>query len=68
MAAATGGLSESTANPGFAMRQAAQASGNYYLLYYRPLAYRADGGFRKIEVKVKGDGLRVFHRSGYIAD
>jgi VWFA-related protein len=68
MAAATGGLTESTANPNFALRQAAEASSHYYLLYYRPLNYRADGRFQKIEIKVKGEGLNVSHRLGYIAD
>jgi VWFA-related protein len=68
MAAATGGLSESTTNPNFALRQAAEASSNYYLLYYRPVDYRADGRFREIEIRVKGEGLKVTHRLGYVAD
>jgi len=68
MAAATGGLTESTTNPNFALRRAAEASSNYYLLYYRPLDYRADGRFQKIDIKVKGEGLKVTHRMGYIAD
>jgi len=68
MAAATGGLFESTTNPNFAMRQAAEASSNYYLLYYRPVNYRADGRFQTIEVRVKGEGLKVTHRVGYVAD
>jgi VWFA-related protein len=68
MAAATGGLSESTTNPSFALRKAAEASGNYYLLYYRPTDYKADGRFQEITVKVKGKGLKVTHRLGYIAD
>jgi VWFA-related protein len=68
MAAATGGLLESTTNPNFALRKAAEASGNYYLLYYRPTAYKADGRFQEITVKVKGEGLKVTHRLGYIAD
>ncbi|MCJ7682321.1 MAG: hypothetical protein MUP70_16460, partial [Candidatus Aminicenantes bacterium] len=68
MAKATGGLTESTQNPAFALRQASEASRNYYLLYYRPQIYRADGGFRRIEVKVKGGRYRITHRSGYIAD
>jgi VWFA-related protein len=68
MAAATGGLSESTTNPNFAIRQAAEASSNYYLLYYKPLDYRADGRFQTIEVRVKGEGLKVTHRLGYVAD
>jgi len=68
MAAATGGLTESTSNPNFALRQATEASSNYYLLYYRPANYRADGRFQKIEVRVKGEGLKVVHRLGYVAD
>jgi len=68
MAAATGGLSESTTNPNFALRKAAEASGNYYLLYYRPADYKADGRFQEITVKVKGEGLKVTHRLGYVAD
>lgn len=68
MAAATGGLSESTTNPSFALRQAAEASSNYYVLFYRPLNYRADGRFQRIEVRIKGQGYKVVHRMGYIAD
>jgi len=68
IATATGGLVESTANPSFALRQAAEASGNYYLVYYRPAAYRADGRFQKIEIRVKGEGYKVVHRLGYVAD
>jgi VWFA-related protein len=68
MAAATGGITQSTTNPNFALRQAAEASSNYYLLYYRPLNYRADGRFQKIEIRVKGEGLKATHRLGYIAD
>ena len=68
MADATGGLTESTTNPNFALRQATEASSNYYLLYYRPADYRADGRFQEIEIRVKGEGLKVVHRLGYIAD
>jgi VWFA-related protein len=68
MAVATGGLAESTTNPNFALRHAAEASSNYYLLYYRPLDYRADGRFQKIDIRVKGEGLKVTHRLGYVAD
>lgn len=68
IALATGGITESTTNPNFALRQAADASGNYYLLYYRPVGYQADGKFHEIKVKVRGEGLKVTHRLGYIAD
>jgi VWFA-related protein len=39
----------------------------YYALTYRPTAEKADGGFRRIEVKVHRPGLRVRYRSGYFA-
>jgi VWFA-related protein len=68
MARATGGMAESTANPDFGLRQAAAASSHYYILYYRPLHYRADGRFQKIDVRVKGRNVKVIHRLGYIAD
>jgi VWFA-related protein len=68
IAVATGGLTESTGNPDFALRKAAEASSRYYLLYYRPLNARADGRFRKFEVRIKGGNYKVIHRLGYIAD
>ena len=68
VARATGGIAESSQNAAAAFRTAADASENYYLLYYRPTDYRSDGKFRKIEVKVKGRRYRVLHRAGYIAD
>jgi VWFA-related protein len=68
MADATGGLSESTSNPFSALRQAAEASSHYYLLFYRPVNYRADGRFQMIDVRVKGKGLKVTHRLGYVAN
>jgi len=68
MARVTGGYAASTANISAAMREAVEASENYYLIYYAPDAYRADGRFRRITVKVKADGARVSHRLGYIAD
>jgi VWFA-related protein len=68
MAQVTGGVTESSANISFSMEEAAQASENYYLLYYAPKDYRADGKFKNIKVKVKGRNYRVTHRAGYIAD
>ncbi|MGZ7045537.1 MAG: hypothetical protein ACXVJK_04360 [Candidatus Aminicenantales bacterium] len=68
MADATGGVSESTTNPDSALHQAAEASSHYYLLFYRPVNYRADGRFQKIEIKVRGEGLTVTHRMGYVAN
>jgi hypothetical protein len=68
MARVTGGYAASTANVAAAMRAAVEASENYYLIYYTPDAYKADGRFRRITVRVKADGARVSHRLGYIAD
>jgi hypothetical protein len=68
MAQATGGISDSTANISYAFKKASYASENYYLLYYIPKSYKADGKFRNIEVKIRGENYKVFHRAGYIAD
>lgn len=68
MANATGGFTESSFNPDFLMRKAVEASENYYLLYYSPKEYNADGKFREIKVLVKRGGHRVSHRAGYFAN
>jgi hypothetical protein len=68
MAAATGGFSESSANPLSLMKNAVDASENYYLLYYIPRPYVKDGKFRSITVRVKRPDVRVVHRMGYFAD
>lgn len=68
VARATGGIADSSANPLASFRKAVTASENYYLVYYSPSDRRADGRFRRIEVRVKGRGLRVTHRDGYYAD
>lgn len=67
IAAATGGTSQASANPAAMLRIAAAASEQYYLLYYRPQGYQADGKFHRITVKVKPGGMRVSHREGYFA-
>ncbi|MEE8605359.1 MAG: hypothetical protein V3S65_08290 [Candidatus Aminicenantaceae bacterium] len=68
IATATGGITESSANVNASLKKAAKASENYYLLYYTPKDFVADGKFKKIEVKVKGKKYKVIHRAGYIAD
>jgi VWFA-related protein len=68
MSQSTGGLTESSANIAFTLEKAAAASENYYLLYYSPKNYVADGEFREIKVRVKDQNYRVMHRAGYIAD
>ena len=68
MAQATGGLTESSANPAWAFQKAVDAFENYYLLYYSPQNYRADGKFKNIVVRVKDRRFRVTHRAGYFAN
>jgi len=68
MAKATGGSTESSANPSFLFKRAVEASENYYLLYYAPLDYKKDGKFKNIKVKVKGKSYKVTHRAGYFAN
>ncbi|UCE22402.1 MAG: hypothetical protein JSV46_09405 [Candidatus Aminicenantes bacterium] len=68
IARATGGLSESSTNVASLLKNAADASENYYLLYYTPRVYIGDGKFKKIEVKVKNKNYRITHRAGYIAN
>jgi VWFA-related protein len=68
VARATGGITESSANAAAAFEKAVNASENYYLIYYTPKDYKADGKFHELKVKVKGGGYSVAHRSGYIAD
>jgi VWFA-related protein len=68
MSEATGGVAASSSNPAAAMKQAGDASENYYLLYYAPSDVQADGKFREIKVSVKGKSYRVSHRAGYFAN
>jgi len=67
IAGATGGISDSSANAASAFQRAVAASENYYLIYYKPKDYKADGRFRELKVNVKGGGYRIMHRAGYIA-
>jgi hypothetical protein len=68
MSRATGGYIESSANPRRLIKDAVEASENYYLLYYTPQKYSREGDFRNIEVKIKDKNYRVVHRLGYYAD
>ena len=68
VAKATGGLTDSSANPAASFQKASDASENYYLLYYTPKDFVADGNFRNIKVKIIGKNYKVTHRAGYLAD
>ena len=65
---ATGGMAHATINPETTFKRAVEESENYYLLYYSPKEYTADGKFKDIKVRVKNRKYRINHRAGYIAD
>jgi VWFA-related protein len=67
IARATGGISTTSANAAFAFKTAVDASENYYLIYYRPRDYKADGKFHETKVKVTTGNYQVAHRAGYWA-
>jgi VWFA-related protein len=68
VAEATGGITDSSANIASSFQKAAVSSENYYLLFYTPKDYKADGKFKNIKVKIKGKNYRVTNRAGYIAN
>jgi VWFA-related protein len=68
MAHASGGTTEASANALASFRKTVTASENYYLLYYVPSQYKADGKFRTIKVSVKGKNYKISNRSGYVAN
>lgn len=68
IAEATGGITETSNSISSLFNKAVSVSENYYLLYYFPMAYKPDGEFRKIDVKLKGKSYRVNHRAGYVAN
>jgi hypothetical protein len=68
MAISTGGYVDSSAMADSLFKRAVEASENYYLLYYAPESYSADGKFRDIKIKVKNKNYRVLHRAGYFAN
>jgi VWFA-related protein len=67
VAQATGGTTNSSANAAASFKRAVDASENYYLIYYKPQNYKADGQFHEIKVSVKTGNYRLTHRAGYIA-
>jgi len=68
VAQATGGISESSANARSSFQRAVDASENYYLIYYKPQDYKADGKFHEVKIKVKTGNFAVLHRAGYFAN
>ncbi len=68
IAATTGGWVDSSDNPGLLFQKRVDVLDNYYLLYYCPKDYKADGSFRSIEVKVKNRDYSVSYRKGYFSE
>ncbi len=68
IAATTGGLVDSSDKPGLLFQNKVEVLDNYYLLYYSPKDYKADGNFRDIVVKVKNKDYSVSYRKGYFTE
>lgn len=67
VAGATGGVSVvNTNNFKTGLDKILARSNGYYLLAYSPLE-KFDNKFRKIEVKVKRDGVKIYTHRGYVA-
>ena len=68
IAADSGGFSVKNTNDlGSGIQRIARESQTYYLLGYSPTNTKADGRFRKIEVRVARKGIEVRARKGYYA-
>lgn len=68
LAAATGGLAvldKNSFNDG--LQKIINAGDGYYLIAYTPFDTKFNGEFRKVEVRVRGEGLKVYSRRGYLA-
>ncbi|MFO7979598.1 MAG: hypothetical protein R6V00_02050 [Candidatus Aminicenantes bacterium] len=68
MADATGGYIESSMRADLLMKNAVEASRQYYLIYYSPESYVRDGKFKEIEVEIPEKNYRIVHRKGYISN
>ena len=68
LSSATGGVSMLKRNDlEAALGEIVTASDGYYLVAYTPSDAKFNNKFRKIEIKVRGDGLKVYSRRGYFA-
>jgi hypothetical protein len=66
VAAATGGIAESTQNPVAEVKDALNTSELYYLLLYRPTPVAKGETFKVITVKVREKNYKILNRRGYI--
>lgn len=65
---ATGGVTVvNTNNFEAGLGKALNRGSGYYLLAYTPENENFDGKFRKLQVKVRRDGVKVYTRDGYLA-
>jgi len=68
LAVDTGGMMiRNENNIGRALDAIAADTNSYYVLGYQPLNTNFDGKYRKIQIRVKRDGLKVRARQGYLA-
>jgi hypothetical protein len=68
MSQASGGFAESSNRADLLFQRALAESENYYIVYYAPKHYIADGQFKEITVKIKDKKYKVIHRAGYFAN
>jgi VWFA-related protein len=64
-AATAGFVITDTNDPAPGIKQIYRENSSYYLLGYQPSSSRANGLFRKVEIKVNRPGVTVRSRSGY---
>jgi VWFA-related protein len=68
LASSTGGRAFTTNDIDAALRSIVHDSEVYYTVGYSPTGPAADGGFRRIDVKVNGGKYKLAYRQGYNAD
>ncbi len=68
VAAATGGIAETTQNPAAEIQDAVRAAEMYYLLAFKPAPAGTAGAFQSLAVKVAGKDYKVLSRRGFTAD
>lgn len=70
LAEATGGRAFCPFNPmdvGQTFQKLANQLRHQYQLAYTPTNHQRDGRFRVVEIRTRREGLRVYHRPGYLA-
>jgi hypothetical protein len=65
VAAATGGITDSSQNPAASMKTALAASDPCYILFFTPSVAAPPGTFADIEIRVKRGSPKVVFRAGY---